>query len=305
LIGDALKATSDYIGISGDQLMQDLRGGASLADIATTHGKSVNGLEQALIESAKTDLDKSVAAGDITAGQEQQMLTELRSRIDDLVHLKGGAPFPPRRPLGDPLAAAADYLGLSADDLVQELKDGKSLADVAKARGKSVDGLEQAVIDAAKSALDKSVAAGDMTADQEQQILGQLRSQMDDFVNGKGGLEIRIGNGRLSVRVGGPAEAVLDGPYKTAADYLGLSVEQLVKELQDGKSLADVATEQGKSVDRLEQALVAPETAEIRKSVDELVNQKGLPGPPCGARIVGPPGVKVLPAFGLALPGTP
>ena len=157
LIGDALKATSDYIGISGDQLMQDLRGGASLADIATTHGKSVNGLEQALIESAKTDLDKSVAAGDITAGQEQQMLTELRSRIDDLVHLKGGAPFPPRRPLGDPLAAAADYLGLSADDLVQELKDGKSLADVAKARGKSVDGLEQAIFDAEKASLQEKI----------------------------------------------------------------------------------------------------------------------------------------------------
>jgi lambda repressor-like predicted transcriptional regulator len=299
---DPFKAAADYLSLSVDQLKNELRGGASLAEIATKHGKSVDGLEQALIDAAKSDLDQSVAAGDITADQKQQMLSELRSHIDDFVNRKGGVPFPPAKPpLGDPLAAAANYLGLSVDHLGQELQAGESLADVAKAHGKSVDGLEQALIDAAKADLGQSVAAGDITADQEHQLLSRLSSQIDDFVNGNGDLSIRIENKGLSIQIGRPASGVmLNGPYRTAADYLGLPVDQLTKELQAGKSLADIATEHGKSVDGLKQALVAAETAEIEKSVDELVNQKGLAGPPCGDGVVGTAEL-VAPALGFGL----
>jgi hypothetical protein len=304
--GDLLKTAADYVGLSRDQLTNELRGGASLAEIATEHGKTVDGLEQALIDAAKADLDKRVAAGDITADQEQHVLDNLRARIADFVNRKGGAPFPPPEPpLGDPLSAAADYLGLSGDELRQALEGGKSLADVAKAQGKSVSGLEQALIDAARSGLDKSVAAGDITADEEQQVLSQLTSQIDGFVNGNGDLSIRIDGRGLSIRIGRPDTGeVLGGPYKTAADYLGLSADQLLKELQAGKSLADIASEQGKSVAGLKQALIQAETAEIEQSVDDLVNQKGFEGPPCRADVAGPAGIEV-PFPRLAFPGAP
>jgi lambda repressor-like predicted transcriptional regulator len=211
--------------------------------------------------------------------------------------------------LGDPLRAAADYLGLSVDELTNELEGGASLAEIATEHGKSVDGLKQALIDAAKSDLDKSVAAGDMTAEQEQQVLSQLSSQIDDFVNGNGGLSIQIENGgptiQIGIHIGGPgSDVALGGPYKTAADYLGLSVEQLTNGLQAGKSLADVAKEQGKSVEGLKQALVAAATAEIERSVDELVNEKGLPGPPCGATVVGAGDIAAS-VRGIASPGSP
>jgi hypothetical protein len=213
-------------------------------------------------------------------------------------------PAPPGKPpLGDAIAAAADYVGLSVDQLAQQLKGGKSLADVATAQGKSVDGLEQALIDSARSDLDKSVAAGDMTAAQEQQVLDQLTSQVDGFVNGSGRLSIQIGNGGLSIRVGGPAADVklAGGPVETAAGYLGLSVDDLTKELQAGKSLAEVATEHGKSVDGLKQSLVAAATAEIEKAVDEVVNHEGLALPACGERVDGPVGI-ALPFPGVAFP---
>jgi hypothetical protein len=208
----------------------------------------------------------------------------------------------PRPPLGDPLAAAADYVGLSVDQLAQQLDSGKSLADVAKAQGKSVDGLEQALIDAATSDLDKSVAAGDITGDQEQQVLDQLRSQIDGFVNGNGRLSIQIGNGGLSIGVGGPASDVklAGGPVETAAGYIGLSVDDLTKELQAGKSLAEVATDHGKSVDGLKQSLVAAATAQIEKAVDQIVNHEGLGRPACGDDLVGPAGI-ASPILGVGL----
>jgi hypothetical protein len=298
--GDPVEVAADYLGLSVDQVSNELEGGASLAEIASEHGKSVDGLEQALVDAAKAGLDKGVAAGEITAEQAQKLLGEVRSGIDDVVKRKGDLHGPlAKPPLGDPLKAAADYLGLSVDQLAEQLKAQKSLGDVAKAQGKSVDGLEQAIIDGAKSGLDESVAAGEMTADEEQDVLTQLRLQIDGFVNGTGALSLRAGDGRLSIRIGGPAaEVTLGGPYKTAADYLGLSVDQLTTELQAGKSLADIATEHGKSVDGLKQALVAAETAKIEKAVDGLVNQKGLPGPLCGPDVAAPGIAAPVPGLG-------
>jgi hypothetical protein len=225
----------------------------------------------------------------------------------------GGKVGPPG-PLGDMVSAAATYLGLSPDQIGQELKSGKSLADVANERGKSVAGLEQAVIGAAKTALDQRVAAGEITATEEQHVLDQLNAQLDDFVNGRGGLSISLGGAGIAVRVGGPGIAVrvsrpdgavaLKGPYETAADYLGLSADQLMRELQAGKSLADIAAEQGKSVDGLKQALIQALTADIQQTVDGLVSQKGLGGPACDRGVAMVAGAASA-GFRLVLPRMP
>jgi DNA-binding CsgD family transcriptional regulator len=185
----------------------------------------------------------------------------------------------PGDPGGGPLAGVAEYLGLSAAELKNELGSGKSLAEIATAHGKSVDGLKQAVLDAAKKDLDREVAEGDLTAEQEQTILSQLRNGLDDFVNGKDGLRIKI-----EAKGAGP-DLALGGPFETAADYLGLSVDQLTDELRAGKSLAEIASAHGKSVSGLKQKLIDAATADIEKAVTKLMNQKGLPEPSCVEKV--------------------
>src|SRR5262249_48019741 len=125
----------------------------------------------------------------------------------------------PDKPDGNgPAEAAASYLGLTPDELKSEFAAGKSLADIAAAHGKSVEGLKQAMLDAMKADLDRQVANGDLTADQEQSILTKVREGIDDFVNGKGGLAVKV------VAKGGGPGLIGDGPFETAAGYLGLSV---------------------------------------------------------------------------------
>jgi hypothetical protein len=88
-----------------------------------------------------------------------------------------------RRPPGPPfIKAAASYLGLDVKALCDQLHSGKTLAQVADAQGKSVDGLKQAIYDDAKSHLDKAVADGKITADQEQTRLSDLQSHLGDIV---------------------------------------------------------------------------------------------------------------------------
>ena len=118
------------------------------------------------------------------------------------------APARPRRRRARPAArgpgsaAIATYLGLTAAELRTQLESGKTLADIAKAQGKTVAGLEDAIVADAKTHLDADVAAGKLTAAQEATMLADLKSHVDDFVNGVG-----PGPGGPGGRHGGPAAA--------------------------------------------------------------------------------------------------
>jgi len=91
---------------------------------------------------------------------------------------------PGHGPLGIGLDAAADYLGLTQAELARRLMNGSTLAEVARAEGKSVDGLNQALVDAARSRLDRAVADRQLTAEQRDRILRDIEEHVDDLVNG-------------------------------------------------------------------------------------------------------------------------
>jgi hypothetical protein len=84
-----LHAVSSYLGLTNMQLLNDLRSGQSLAQIATKQGKSVSGLEQTLTSAATSALDRAVAAGSLTKAQEQKLLSRLSARIGRLVNRTG------------------------------------------------------------------------------------------------------------------------------------------------------------------------------------------------------------------------
>ncbi len=84
------------------------------------------------------------------------------------------------------LGAAASYLGLTDAQLLDQLRNGKSLAQVAKDKGKTTAGLEQAMTAQFKARLDKAVSAGRITQSQEQTILQRFQSRLDKRVNNAG-----------------------------------------------------------------------------------------------------------------------
>jgi len=95
-----LDAAAMYLGLTEAQLHSELESGKTLAQIAKDHGKTADGLVNALVGAAKQKLDAAVQAGRLTQAQADQMLNDLRSRVTDLVN--GKMPAPPsdgfRRP---------------------------------------------------------------------------------------------------------------------------------------------------------------------------------------------------------------
>lgn len=184
-------------------------GGAALADSGTGSqpssfvdalarhlGISTQTLQDAAKQAALDQVDAALGAGRIT----QEQADAQKARINSGQYPLSGQGFGQRPPgrgpfgrnagpgrgfgLGGYLQTAAAYLGLAEQDLIQKLRDGQSLAQIATAQSKSTDGLEQAIVAAAKTQLDNAVAANRITAGQEKTILDRLQTTVDRIVNG-------------------------------------------------------------------------------------------------------------------------
>ncbi len=188
--GPGAKTIADYLGLTAAELRTQLQAGKTLADLAKAQGKTVSGLEDAIVADAKAHLDAAVTAGKLTGAQAAARLADLNSHVDDMVNRTGPGPGGPggRGHHGGPfdLAAVTGYLGLTAAELRTQLESGKSLADVAKAQSKTSSGLQDAIVAAATKKLDAAVAAGKLTAAQEETMLADLESHVGDMVNRTG-----------------------------------------------------------------------------------------------------------------------
>lgn len=119
------------------------------------------------------------------------------------------------------LAVAAGYLGIPRSQLNEELRSGRTLAQVANATGdKSAKGLIDALVSArAKQLRARAAETGTNPAMSEKARLARLRRRAKALVD------------KIPGYVGLPA----------TARYLGVSVAQLRTELGSGRSLAQIA----------------------------------------------------------------
>jgi hypothetical protein len=162
---------------------------AVVADAASQLGVSSAKLTEALKTALENRVDAAVAAGQLTAAQGKDLKARIEAGEVPLVALGPGAGDRHGGPgfghhAGPGLDAAATYLGVTEAQLRTALESGKTLADVAKANGKSVSGLVDAMVADAKQHIADEVAAGRMTKAQQTQILSDLEQHVTDMVNG-------------------------------------------------------------------------------------------------------------------------
>jgi len=178
--GSLFTAAATYIGITEAQLRTEVGTDKSLADVAVAHGKTRDGLIQAL-----------------TAAQQQSIAT--------LVDQKGIGARPNPGPgfgrgpggprlTGDPLAAASTYLGIPRTDLETKVRAGQTLAQIANATaGKNRDGLFNALVADATAKIDAAQKAGTITADQATQQKANVSTRLAQLVDSTGPIPFRRG----------------------------------------------------------------------------------------------------------------
>jgi hypothetical protein len=174
--GVVLKAAVQYIGVSRAQLLKDARAGQTLAQIATAHGKSVAGLEAAMLAAIKVRLETR----NLTAAQQQAKLARAEKLVDRLVNAKLARRQPAAK--AGLLRVSAKYIGVTPQALRAELRAGKSLAQIATGHGKTAAGLKTALLGALQTRLDKAVAAGRITSAQAQRRLDRIAARLDRLI---------------------------------------------------------------------------------------------------------------------------
>jgi Arc/MetJ-type ribon-helix-helix transcriptional regulator len=164
--------------------------GQSFLDSVAKHlGISSQKLEDATKAAALEQVDAALKAGKITQAQADELKARIQSGefppfAGPLLGPRSGHFHRGGPPLfGEKLSAAADYLGLSQAELRTELSDGRSLAEIAKARGKSVDGLKKAILDEAEKKLDQLVDDGELTRAEADEMLARMKSHIDEIVD--------------------------------------------------------------------------------------------------------------------------
>ncbi len=89
--GQAAAKVAEYLGMTAQELREELKAGKSLADIAVEQGKTRDELVAAMNEAAGARIDAAVAEGKITAEQGEKAKTKAAERIEKLVDRTRGS----------------------------------------------------------------------------------------------------------------------------------------------------------------------------------------------------------------------
>ena len=208
-------------GIAASQ--DDSRASSFFDSVAKHLGISSDELEDATRAAAIDQVDAALEDGRITEEQAEELKSRIESGDFPPFFLPGlffdggakgeehefgfGLGFGPgfEFHFGDKLDAAAEYLGVTDEELREALRSGKSLAEIAEEKGKSVEGLKDALLADAEARLDEAVEQEKLTREQADRILERLREGIDHLVEVDG-------ENRFRFDFRGPGGPGFDGP---------------------------------------------------------------------------------------------
>ena len=194
---------------------------AVLDDAAKRLNVTPEQLRDALSQAQDAQLDQAVKDGKIT----QKQADAIKARRAQSGRVLGGGPLGPGGPgrggpgfgpgfghhhgAGMVFPDLAKALGITDEQLRTQLRAGKSIADVAKAQGKSLGDVRAALKADAKTALDKAVKAGDLTQAQADDMLAHVDDMLAHLGDARPGFRKFRGP-----RGGGPGPDLRPGGFK-------------------------------------------------------------------------------------------
>lgn len=204
-----------------------------LQKLAAQLGITLDKLKAASTAAGTATIDQGVKAGDFTADQAAFMKQNLAQNPLGLAGGRGfGGPGGRHGGLGGlraggpaVTAAVARALGLTEQQLVTELQAGKTIAQLAQAKGVSTASLHAAAVAALKTALAAEVTAGRLTQAQADQMVQQAQADANFGLTpggrgfGRGGMG---GRGGFHGRQDGAQDSTPTDPAAVAPSASGI-----------------------------------------------------------------------------------
>jgi hypothetical protein len=180
-----LPVAAGYLGLTTLQLRSKLRTQTLGEVAASTSGRSAAGLIGAILAARRATLSAAVAAGELTRAEASSRIATVRRGVAGKVNRAGGYGVGAGGVGGIPgLTSAARYLGLTSERLRNDLRSGRTLAQVANATGgRSAAGLIATLVAERRAVFDAAVAAGRLTRARESKLLAGLSQRITAEVN--------------------------------------------------------------------------------------------------------------------------
>jgi hypothetical protein len=151
-------------------------------------GITVQQLQDTRKQTALQFIDEGLAAGKLTPEQAQKARERVNNAQGACERIGQGGKHKAAAHIGRvEIQAVAQKLGISERELVQELRGGKSLAQVAGEHNVGRDELKATMRAAFKGELDKGVQAGKLTQEGADKALAAFDARIDGLIDRTGG----------------------------------------------------------------------------------------------------------------------
>ncbi len=163
----------------------------------------------------------------------------------------------------------AELTGLSEDKVIEALEDGQTFAEIAEGEGVAPQEIVDAAVAEAEARLQGAVDAGRLTEEQMEQMLERLAEDLPERLEQSwparqaGGLFGQFNEGFWTI-------------YDAVAEALGLTPEALFSKLHGGKSMAEVAEEQGVELEAIHEALEEARVEARKQAIEQAVEDGRL-----------------------------
>lgn len=186
---------ADVLGMDRFELLDELQGGKTIADVAEEQGVEVESIIEAVMADRESRVAAAVDAGQLTQEEADARLETIRARVTERITAEWEGPVGPVRRDGPRrwrhsagvslIDVTAEQLDMNRFDIIDALRDGSTIADLAEERGVSTDTIVDAALAEWQPWLDDAVEAGRLTQEQADTRLETMRERLTDKINGE------------------------------------------------------------------------------------------------------------------------
>jgi len=191
VIGSLLDIISDETGLTAQEIFQQARDGATLAQVIEANGGNVQNVTDAALAEAETALSNAVAEERITQERADEILVNLETRLPEFLNrefeLRGRGERIRERfengLRGNVLSTISENTGLDLCEIRQAVADGATLAEVIESNGGDLAVVTEELIAQATERIDTLVAEEIITQEEADEFIANLGTRIDTFLN--------------------------------------------------------------------------------------------------------------------------
>jgi len=188
---DIAGTIENILGMKKEDIQKQIQSGKSFSDILKDKGLTLDQFKSKLLESLYAKIDEAVKNNKITSDKASQLKQSLKQKIDSW---DGKLPFFGFKIKAfskdiynlDMFSDIATILGMTKDSLFNELKNGKTIADLIKSKNISESDFKNNLISMQTAKIDKLLQEGKITKDHADKMKEAIKTKISNWDLSKG-----------------------------------------------------------------------------------------------------------------------